>query len=120
MITAEIAVKILPLYPQLDYDLVLAGIILCDIGKVNSFNNDIIPKYTKEGQLVGHAILGRDIIIQYVNSSNKFPAELLTKLEHIVLSNNAKNIQEIQSPEEYFINNIYQFDSGLNVLFDSL
>ena len=118
LIRSEIAVKILPLYSQLDYDLVLAGIILCDIGKVKSFNNDIIPKYTKEGQLVEYPVLGRDIIIQSGNIFKNIPIEILAKLEHLVLSSSAKNIKGIQCPEEYFINNIYQFDKDLNILFN--
>ncbi|MDO5554182.1 MAG: HD domain-containing protein [Planctomycetia bacterium] len=66
--------------------LVVAGAILHDVGKIREMTSSpIMPGHTQEGELVGHAILGRDIVREagpQVNLDRK--TQLL--LEHIILS----------------------------------
>ena len=52
----KIAVKILPLYPDVQADLVLAGIFLHDMGKTEELCYDIAFSYTDSGQLIGHVV----------------------------------------------------------------
>jgi len=50
----RVAVAILPLYPQVQADLVLAGVFLHDIGKTEELSYDMAFTYTDSGQLIGH------------------------------------------------------------------
>ena len=50
----RVATAILPLYPNVQTDLVLAGILLHDIGKTEELSYDMTFSYTDSGQLIGH------------------------------------------------------------------
>ena len=55
----RVAVAILPLYPQLQADLVLAGIFLHDMGKTEELAYEMAFSYTDSGQLIGHIVKSR-------------------------------------------------------------
>lgn len=87
----EVADRILPLYPDLDRDLLLMGIFLHDIGKVHELASDRAFSYTDEGQLVGHIVIGVELLNEKVKSvtqltEEEFPRELLLRLKHMILS----------------------------------
>jgi len=86
--TALLCQKILPVYPQLDYNLCMSGILLYNVGKLKSISTDLIPNYTDNGKLIGQAVLGRDILKEAAQSVQHFPKEIELKLEHIILSHN--------------------------------
>lgn len=50
----RVAVAILPFYPQVQADLVLAGVFLHDMGKTEELSYDMAFSYTDSGQLIGH------------------------------------------------------------------
>ncbi len=50
----RVARSILPLYPQIQADLVLAGVFLHDMGKTEELSYDMAFSYTDSGQLIGH------------------------------------------------------------------
>ena len=57
----RVAQAILPCYPYLDGDLLLAGIILHDLGKLTEMISDTlgnVSEYSKEGLLLGHLVTG--------------------------------------------------------------
>ena len=93
---AQIAKKISPLY-SVDLDLVLAGVLLHDIGKLKEINSDYEAEYTDEGNLIGHIVIGRDMVLSAINKIRKFPEDLSQKIEHIILSHQGK--YEWQSPK---------------------
>ncbi len=100
MMTA--ADRIAGLYPDLDRDLLLAGIFLHDIGKVDELSYDHAFSYTDEGQLVGHLIMGvamlRAKIEQTTNLTGEpFPTELRLRLEHMIVSHHGTH--EFGSPK---------------------
>jgi len=87
----EIAEAILPRYPQVNRDLVLAGIFLHDIGKIRELSYAASFDYTDEGQLVGHITQGAILIEQKAAQAEAelgrpFPSDLKQVLQHIVLS----------------------------------
>ncbi len=74
------------LEPPLSRDLVVAGAILHDIGKVQEMaTTPRGAEYTPEGELIGHVLLGRDIVRE---AAVRHPVdrETLLRLEHIVVS----------------------------------
>ncbi len=56
------AERLVPLYPELNRDLLLMGIFLHDIGKVRELSYDRVFGYTDEGQLVGHVVIGVEMV----------------------------------------------------------
>lgn len=56
------AERLLPLYPQVDRDVLYATCILHDIGKLYELSDPIAPDYTTPGQLIGHLVMGAEIV----------------------------------------------------------
>jgi len=74
------------LKPRLSKPLVVAGAILHDIGKIRELRFDVVTAHhTTEGDMIGHAILGRDFVRDYAKEVQLDP-ELQMHLEHIVIS----------------------------------
>jgi len=86
----RVAVAILPLYPQVQHDLVLAGIFLHDIGKTDELAYDMAFSYTDSGQLIGHISKSLLMINQKADSLRsggmQIDQEVLDALGHIILS----------------------------------
>jgi 3'-5' exoribonuclease len=87
----EAADRLLPLYPELDRDLLLTGIFLHDIGKVRELSYGRVFSYTDEGQLIGHLVIGVEMLNERAArvpdlTGEPFPAELLLRLKHMVVS----------------------------------
>lgn len=82
-----------------DADLVLAGVILHDIGKLQELAYDSgAISYTREGNLLGHIALGLILVREAAAGVSGFPADLRTQLEHLVLSHHGT--REHGSPVE--------------------
>jgi 3'-5' exoribonuclease len=97
-----IADRIVDLYPELDRDLLLTGIFLHDIGKLDELSYDRAFAYSDEGQLVGHLVMGvemlRDKVEQTVDLTGEpFPRELLLRLKHMIVSHHGS--YEFGSPK---------------------
>lgn len=72
--------------PPLSVDLVIAGAILHDIGKLRELRTTSTgAEYTPHGELIGHIVLGRDIVREY-GAKHELDAETQLRLEHIVIS----------------------------------
>jgi 3'-5' exoribonuclease len=87
----DAADRLLPLYPDLDRDLLLMGVFLHDVGKVRELSYDRAFAYTDEGQLIGHLIIGVEMLNEKAArvpdlTSEPFPPELLLRLKHMILS----------------------------------
>lgn len=73
-------------YPALDLDLLLAGAILHDVGKIYELAFDRSFGYSSEGQLVGHIAIGLRLIEQKLRGLPDFPDRLRLLVEHLVIS----------------------------------
>jgi 3'-5' exoribonuclease len=85
------AERLLPIYPEVDRDLLLAGIFLHDIGKVRELSYGRAFAYSDEGQLVGHIVIGVEMLNEKVVrvpdlTGEPFPTELLLRLKHMIVS----------------------------------
>ncbi len=75
------------LQPPLNRDLVIAGAILHDIGRVVEFGDDVVNvQQTVPGRMLGHVLLGRDLVRDTARELGDVDGELLGLLEHIILS----------------------------------
>lgn len=97
-----IADRIADLYPELDRDLLMTGIFLHDIGKVDELSYDRAFSYSDEGQLLGHLIMGVEMLRDKVErtadlTGEPFPKELLLRLKHMIVSHHGTH--EFGSPK---------------------
>jgi 3'-5' exoribonuclease len=75
------------LKPPLNRDLVIAGAVLHDIGRTREFDDDVVSvQPTVPGRLLGHLLLGRDLVRDTAREHGDMNPELLQMLEHIILS----------------------------------
>jgi len=77
--------KLAPLYPYVNRDLAMAGVILHDIGKVIEYSQGLAVERTRAGILQGHVVLGYRIVRKAALKSKLNP-DLTERLEHIILS----------------------------------
>ena len=117
--TAQVAKKICSLY-GVDRDLVLTGIFLYGIGKINEINSEYDADYTTQGNLIGHSVMGRDIVRDAIIKIKDFPDEFSNRIEHIILSCNISNKLQYQEqpsfPEALLIKQIILLDSKMNLM----
>jgi 3'-5' exoribonuclease len=75
------------LKPPLNRDLVVAGAILHDIGRVVELDDSpAVPQPTVDGRLFGHLFLGRDIVRDAAREIPDLSPELLRLLEHVIIT----------------------------------
>jgi len=67
-------------------DLVIAGALLHDIGKLQELSYDVAIDYSVEGNLVGHIVMGVGLLRDHVKELPGFPRDLELQLEHLILS----------------------------------
>src|SRR5699024_11324730 len=84
-----IARELVKLYPELNKDLLYAGIILHDLGKVKELSGLVTTSYTLQGKLIGHIPLMVEEIGQIANELNIEGEEVII-LQHLVLSHHGK------------------------------
>jgi 3'-5' exoribonuclease len=79
------------LNPPINKGIVVAASILHDIGKVRELKyHPVEAKYTKEGCLIGHVLMGRDMVREAAGRIDGFPEEDLLLLEHAILAHHGK------------------------------
>ena len=98
----EVADRVAPLYPEVDRDLLAMGVFLHDIGKVRELVYDRAFGYSDEGQLLGHMGIGVEMLAATAVQAAQlpgapFPAELLLRLKHVILSHHGSH--EFGSPQ---------------------
>ena len=84
----------------------------------------MVPGYTDEGKLIGHIVLGRDIVLGTARSIKKFPEDTLAKLEHIIVSHQSTTetgyITVPRFPEALFVHYIDEFDGRINMMLNAI
>jgi 3'-5' exoribonuclease len=114
------ALASLAIYPELNRDLVLAGAILHDLGKIKELANPPAPERTVPGHLLGHVVLGWEMV-RAAAQTLEFPdPTLLVQLEHILLSHHGT--MEFGSPvvpktrEALLVNFLDDLDAKLKMM----
>jgi len=75
---------------RVDRDLLLAGALLHDVGKTRELSWTKSFDYTDEGQLIGHIVLGAEMVTRRAQDIEGFPAEKLSLLRHMILSHHGQ------------------------------
>lgn len=73
-------------YPDIDFDLLLTGVILHDVGKIHELTYSRSLGYSTQGQLVGHITMGVRMVEDAVREIPGFPPALRDLVVHLILS----------------------------------
>ncbi len=115
----KLADDVCKLYPKINKDLLFAGVILHDIGKVKELSGNISTTYTFAGKLLGHITIATMEIEKAALELN-IEGEEVVLLQHLILSHHGK--MEYGSPklpqlrEAEVLNFLDNFDSRMNMI----
>ena len=77
-------------YPILQRDLLLTAAMCHDIGKVKEISAFPVNDYTDDGQLLGHIIIGTEMISDRMKEIEGFPASIAVELKHCILAHHGE------------------------------
>jgi len=77
-------------HQELNKDLLIAGAMLHDIGKIEELNYNSAFEYTDKGKLVGHIVIASNLVRDEIKKISGFPEELENNLIHLILSHQGK------------------------------
>lgn len=119
---------ILPLYPHLDHDIVLASLFLHDIGKTEELVYDISFRYSDQGRMIGHLVKGTILIEEkvaaLVQQGVDIPRGLIDSIEHVIVAHHGQ--REYGSPvtpatpEAFLVHYIDNIDSKMQMAIDEI
>ena len=85
-------------YPLLSKDLLYTAALFHDIGKTKELSAFPENDYTDDGQLIGHIVMGVEMISDGVRSIEGFPAKIASELKHCVIAHHGE--MEYGSPKK--------------------
>jgi len=85
-------------YPMLNRDLLVAAAICHDIGKTREISAFPENDYSDEGNLIGHIVIGYEMISERIAQIDGFPVNLANELKHCILSHHGE--LEFGSPKK--------------------
>ena len=77
-------------YPLLSKDLLYTAAIFHDIGKTKELSSFPENDYTDDGQLIGHIVMGVEMISEGVRHIEGFPPKIASELKHCVLAHHGE------------------------------
>ena len=100
-------------------DIVLAGVLLHDIGKLQEL--DYEPggaTYSRDGNLIGHIGLGLILAREAINGISGFPEDLRAQIEHLIVSHHGSRDRgspvEPRTVEAFILANVDELDTRIN------
>jgi 3'-5' exoribonuclease len=109
-----------PLYPHVDLELLLTGVVLHDIGKIYELNYERGFSYSNDGQLLGHIHIGLRIVSDKLRGLPSFPTALRSLVEHMVLSHHGQlefgSPKLPQFPEALLLHYLDDLDSKMECM----
>jgi 3'-5' exoribonuclease len=110
---------LLPLYPEVDADLALAGIALHDIGKIEEYEGEFSAKTSRIGTLQGHVVIGFRVARKAALQTGLNP-DLTERLEHIILSHQGEKewgaAAMAATPEAVFVSMVDNLDAKMGMV----
>lgn len=116
----KLAVALANIYPQIDRDYLLAGVIVHDLGKIDEFTSPVVTEYSPQGKLLGHISIMDARLLQIGEELGLQDSEELMVLRHMVLSHHGQF--EFGSPvrpetlEAEMLNLIDNIDARVNTI----
>ena len=110
---------LLPLYPEVDPDLALSGVILHDLGKALEYTGDLATSKTRLGHLHGHVVLGYRMVRRAALQAG-LKDSILERLEHVILSHQGElewgAATKAATPEAVFVSMIDNLDAKMGMV----
>ncbi len=110
---------LLPLYPEVNADLAMAGVLLHDTGKTIEYEGSLATKRSRRGLLQGHVVLGYQLV-RKAGLKAKLDSEFLERLEHIVLSHQGEPewgaAVYAATPEAVFVSLVDNLDAKMGMV----
>jgi 3'-5' exoribonuclease len=85
-------------YPMLKRDLLITAAMLHDIGKTKELSSFPLNDYTDDGQLLGHIVMGYEMVGEKVRGIPDFPHKLEAEIKHCILAHHGE--YEFGSPKK--------------------
>lgn len=120
----NLGIKTCEIFGFLNHDLLIAGSFLHDIGKIYEYTYNKKIDHSKEGRMLGHIVIGYEIISEKTKEIDNFPNELKLKLLHMIISHHGE--LEYGSPilpvfpEALVLHFIDNLDSKLEMMRDEI
>ncbi len=109
-------------YAHVNRDILIAGAILHDIGKIYELSYDRSFDYTDAGRLEGHIVLGVEIVNSKISLIPDFPKELALVLKHMILSHHGQldfgSPKRPKTPEALLLSYLDDIDAKMCVFVD--
>lgn len=121
---AALASSIAELYPQLNRDLLIAGVLVHDVGKTAEMSGPVTTEYTLEGKLEGHISLANGWLSEVAEATGLAGTEEAVLLHHMILSHHGHYefgspvLPMVQEAEVLYL--IDNMDARLNTLRQAL
>jgi 3'-5' exoribonuclease len=116
---ARAAKALLPLYPEVNADLALTGILLHDTGKTIEYEGSLSTRRSRKGILQGHVVLGYQLV-RKAGLKAKLAPDLLERLEHIILSHQGEPewgaAVYASTPEAVFVSMVDNLDAKMGMV----
>ena len=107
-------------YSNVDYDLLITGVVLHDIGKIYELNYERGFSYSNDGQLLGHISIALRMLSDKLRALPDFPAVLRSLIEHMILSHHGQlefgSPKLPQFPEALLLHYIDDMDSKMECM----
>ena len=116
----KIALALCDIYPNINKDYLLAGVILHDLGKIEELTSPAVTEYTTEGKLLGHISIVDARLLQIGQELQLDGSKELMLLRHMVLSHHGE--YEFGSPvrpatlEAEILSQIDNIDAKINTI----
>lgn len=107
-----------PRYPALNRDLMILGALLHDIGKIDELSYVRSFDYTDEGKLIGHIVMGVEMIDERIRTLPDFPRRTAMLIKHLILSHHGQydygSPKRPKTLEAIVLNFLDDLDSKIN------
>lgn len=87
---ANICEAICKIHPQVNRDFLISVALLHDIGKIEEYQLNGTIEYTDKGKLIGHIVIGTEMIQERIKQMIDFPDDLAIMIKHTILSHHGK------------------------------
>lgn len=124
----KLADSMLPNYPRLNRDIIMIGLFIHDLAKVEELRWDRGFEYTREGNLIGHIVRGAIWLedkskVAEESIGGPLPDGFLTVMQHIVLSHHGQlehgAAKLPATPEALFVSHLDNLDAHTQTALDS-
>lgn len=87
---ARLGEALCEVFPQVDRDMLLTGVLVHDVGKIAEMSHGIYVDYTTPGKLLGHLVIGADMVQERIRAIEGFPETLRLQVLHCILSHHGE------------------------------